>query len=167
MIQVIFLGVAAGSDGIGLNECKHPETKPRTKLCKRVGSMWASWRLQEGTWVNALLRDRELECPDVKFSVVLLLFTENLRLIESVSVKQQPLILGNALGLSDTVPGALFELVCHYYKPAVVGAYTFHALQWTLVGSTSYIGCNKVQVILWLQNNMKAISTLNIIYNYY
>ena len=26
--------VAAGSDGVGVNECKHPETE----LCKRVGS---------------------------------------------------------------------------------------------------------------------------------
>ena len=66
--------VAAGSDGVGVNKCKHPETK----LCKRVGSMWASWRLQESTWVNALLRDGELECPDDKFSVVLTLFTKNL-----------------------------------------------------------------------------------------
>ena len=66
--------VAAGSDGVGVNECKHPETK----LCKRVGSMWASWCLKESTWVNALLRDGELECPDKKFSVVLLLFTDNL-----------------------------------------------------------------------------------------
>ena len=40
--------------------------------------MWASWRIQESTWVNALLRDEELECPDDRFSVVLLLFTENL-----------------------------------------------------------------------------------------
>ena len=40
--------------------------------------MWASWRLQESTWVNALLRDGELECPNDKFSVVHLLFTENL-----------------------------------------------------------------------------------------
>ena len=66
--------VAAGSDGVSVNECKHPEMK----LCKRVGSMWASWRLQESIWVNALSRDGELECPDDKFSVVLLLFTENL-----------------------------------------------------------------------------------------
>ena len=28
--------VAAGSDGVGVNEYKHP----KTKLCKRVGSMW-------------------------------------------------------------------------------------------------------------------------------
>ena len=66
--------VAAGSDGVGVNECRYPETK----LCKRVGSMWASWRLQERTLVNALLRDRDLECHDDRFSVVLLLFTENL-----------------------------------------------------------------------------------------
>ena len=66
--------VAAGSDGVGVNECKHPETK----LCKRVGSMWTSWRLQESTWISALLLDGELECPNDKFSVVLLLFTENL-----------------------------------------------------------------------------------------
>ena len=58
----------------GVNECRYPETK----LCKRVGSMWASWQLQESTWVNTLLRDGELECPDDRFSVVLLLFTENL-----------------------------------------------------------------------------------------
>ena len=32
--------VADGSDGVGVNECKHPETK----LCKGVGSMWGSWR---------------------------------------------------------------------------------------------------------------------------
>ena len=63
--------VAAGSDGVSVNECKHPEMK----LCKR---MWASWRLQESTWVNVLLRDEELKCPDDKFSVVLLLFTKNL-----------------------------------------------------------------------------------------
>ena len=31
------------ADGVGVNECKYPETK----LCKRVGSMWGSWRLQE------------------------------------------------------------------------------------------------------------------------
>ena len=73
-IQVILLGVAAGSDDVGVNECKYPETK----LCKRVGSMWASWRLQESTWVNVLLRNGKLECPDDRFSVVLLLFTENL-----------------------------------------------------------------------------------------
>ena len=66
--------VVAGSDGVSVNECMYPETK----LCKRVGSMWASWRLQESTWVNSLLRDGELECPDGRFSVVLLLFTENL-----------------------------------------------------------------------------------------
>ena len=66
--------VAAGSDGVGVNECKYPETK----LCKRVDSMWASWRLQKSTWVNALLCDRELECPDDRFSVVLPLFSENL-----------------------------------------------------------------------------------------
>ena len=71
MIQVIFLGVAAGSDGAVV---KYPETN----LCKRVCCMWASWRRQESTWVNALLRDGELECPDDRFSVVLLLFTENL-----------------------------------------------------------------------------------------
>ena len=65
---------AAGSDGVGVNECKYPETK----LCKRVGSMWASWRLQGSTWVKALLHDEELECPDDKLSVVLWLFTENL-----------------------------------------------------------------------------------------
>ena len=97
--------VADGSDGVGENECKHPETK----LCKRVGSMWASWRLQESTWVNALLRDRELECPDDKFSVVLLLFTENLpdriRFREATAI----ITLGNALGLSDTVPGAFLS----------------------------------------------------------
>ena len=28
--------------------------------------------------INALLRDGELKCPDDRFSVVLLLFTENL-----------------------------------------------------------------------------------------
>ena len=37
-----------------------------------------SWRLQKSTWVNVLLRDGELEGPDDKFSVALLLFTENL-----------------------------------------------------------------------------------------
>ena len=62
------------ADGVGVNECKYPETK----LCKRVGSMWRSWRLQESTWVNALLCDGELECPDDRLSVVLLLFIENL-----------------------------------------------------------------------------------------
>ena len=62
------------ADGVGVNECKYPEMK----LCKRVGSMWGSWRLQESTWVNALLRDGELECPDDRFSVVFLLFIENL-----------------------------------------------------------------------------------------
>ena len=40
--------------------------------------MWASWRRQESTWVIALLRDGELECPDNRFSVVLLLFIDNL-----------------------------------------------------------------------------------------
>ena len=60
--------VVAGSDGVSVNECKYPETK----LCKREGSTWASWSLQESTWVNALLRNRELECPDGTFSVVLL-----------------------------------------------------------------------------------------------
>ena len=30
--------VAAGSDGVGVNEYNYRETK----LCKRVGSMWAS-----------------------------------------------------------------------------------------------------------------------------
>ena len=58
--------IAAGSDGVGVSNHK-------MKLCKRVGSMWASWRLQESTWVNALLRDGELECPDDRFSAVLLL----------------------------------------------------------------------------------------------
>ena len=66
--------IAAGSDGVGVNECKYRETK----LYKRVGSMWASWCLQESTWVIALLRDGELECPNDRFSVVLLSFTENL-----------------------------------------------------------------------------------------
>ena len=56
--------VADGSDGVGENECKHPETK----LCKRVDSMRGSWHLQESTWVNALLRDGELECPDDKLN---------------------------------------------------------------------------------------------------
>ena len=65
--------VAAGSDGVGVNDYKHHS--PETKLCK---SMWASWCLQESTWVNVLLRDGELECHDDKFSVVDLLFTENL-----------------------------------------------------------------------------------------
>ena len=65
--------VAAGSDGVGVNECKYREKK----LCKRVDSMWASWHLQESTWVNVLLRDGELEIPNDRFSVVLLLFTEN------------------------------------------------------------------------------------------
>ena len=51
--------VAAGSDGVGLNECKHSEMK----VCKRVGSMWASWRLKESTWVNALLRTRRIGMP--------------------------------------------------------------------------------------------------------
>ena len=37
-------------------------------------------------------------------------------LIVSISVKQRPLILGNTLGLSDTVPGALVELVCRYLQ---------------------------------------------------
>ena len=57
--------VAAGSDGVGVNECKYPETK----LCKRVGSMWGSWRLQESTWVNALLRNGELECMTTGFQL--------------------------------------------------------------------------------------------------
>jgi len=64
------------ADGVGVNDCKYSETKPG--LCKRVGSMWGSWRLQESVWVNALIRDSELECPDDRFSVVLLLFIENL-----------------------------------------------------------------------------------------
>ena len=102
--NILWCCIAAGSDGVGVNKCKYPETK----LCKRVGSMWASWCLQESTWVNALLCDGELECSEDRFSVVLLLFTENLT-EESISVKQRPLILGNALGLSDTVPGMLFE----------------------------------------------------------
>ena len=66
--------VVAGSDGVSVNECKYPETK----LCKREGSMWTSWRLQESTWVNSLLRDGESECLDGRFSVVLLLFNKNL-----------------------------------------------------------------------------------------
>ena len=66
--------VAAGGDGVDVNECKYP----KMKLCKRLGSMWASWRLQDITWVKALLHDEELECPDDKLSVVLRLFTENL-----------------------------------------------------------------------------------------
>ena len=39
--------------------------------------MWASWRRQKSIWIIAQLRDEELECPDDRFSVVLL-FTENL-----------------------------------------------------------------------------------------
>ena len=89
MIQVIILRccVAAGSDGVGVNECKHPENE----ALQRVGSMWASWQLQESAWVIALLRDRELECPDNKFLVVLLLFTKNLpdrvRFHEATAIK--------------------------------------------------------------------------------
>ena len=83
------------ADGVGVNECKYPETK----LCKRVGSMWGSWRLQESTWVNALLRDGELKCSDDRFSVMLLLFIENLP--DRVRFREaKPLILGNALCLA-------------------------------------------------------------------
>ena len=66
--------VAAGSDGVGVNECKYREKK----LCKRVDSMWASWppsRKYMGKC--AVIRNGELECPNDRFSVVLLLFTEN------------------------------------------------------------------------------------------
>ena len=125
--------VTAGSDGVGVNECKYRETK----LYKRVGSMWASWRLQESTWVNALLHDRELECPMTGFQLCSCYLLRT-HLIESVSVKQRLSIPGNALGLSDTVPGVLFELVCHYLQAGSSRAYTYHAHQWTLVGSTSY-----------------------------
>ena len=102
--------VAAGSDGVGVNEFKHPEMK----LCKRVGSMWASCRrLQESTWVNVLFRDGELECPNNRFSVVFLLFTENLP--DRVRFREAT-ALNTWKCLSDTVPGALFELVCHYLQ---------------------------------------------------
>ena len=75
---------------------------PETKLCKSRQHVHgqAGALIQESTWINALLRDGELECPDDRFSVVLLLFILRTYLIESVSVQQRPLILGNALGLS-------------------------------------------------------------------
>ena len=48
--------VPAGSDGVGVNECKHPEMK----LCKRVDSVWASWHLQESSYMGkcAVMRRR-------------------------------------------------------------------------------------------------------------
>ena len=93
--------------------------------------MWASWRLQESTWVNALLRDGELECPTTGF----LLFTENLPDGVRFREAKAPLILGNALDLSETVPGALFELVCRYLQAGSSRSvsHTYHAPQWTLV----------------------------------
>ena len=118
--------------------------------------MWASWRLQESTWVNALVRDGELECPDsnCKFSIVFLLFTENLsdrvRFRESTAI-----ILGNALGLSDTVPGALFGLVYHYLQAGSIRSIHLRTMDTSgplLEEQLKVIykrGCNKF--ILWLQ----------------
>ena len=157
--------VAAGSDGASVNECKYPETK----LCKREGSMWASCLLQESTWVNALLRDGEWNAPTSGFQLYSCHLLR-IYLIESVSVKQMPLILGNAS--VRLCLGRCLSKFATTYKPAVVGVYTYHAHQWTLAGSTSHElysvykrGCNKGTSYIMVANNMKAIYQHSI-YNY-
>ena len=70
-------------------------------------------------------------------------------------MNQRPLTLGNALGLSDTVPGVLFELVCHYLQAGSsrsIHIRTMHTSGPLLEAQVIYKrGCNKVQVILWFQ----------------
>ena len=96
--------VAAGSNGVGVNECKYLETK----LCKRVGSMWASWCFQESTWVKLMCcyAAENWNAPTTGFQLCSCYLLRTY-LIESVSVNQRPLILGNALGFSETVWGVV------------------------------------------------------------
>ena len=75
--------------------------------------MWGSWRLQESTWVNALLRDGELECPDDRFSVVLLLFIENLP--DRVRFRE-----AKAINTWKRLMPGLGRQFATTYKPAVV-----------------------------------------------
>ena len=80
MIQVRCC-VAAGSDGVSVNECKNPEMNSFAKSRLHVGKLAPS-RKYTGNC------DGELEFPNDKFIVLLLLFTENY-LMESIFVKQR------------------------------------------------------------------------------
>ena len=62
-------------------------------------------------WRIGMPRRQVFSCAPVIYS-----YLQRTYPMESVSAKQMPLILGNALGLSETVPWALLELVCHYLQ---------------------------------------------------
>ena len=154
--------VAAGCDYVSLKECKHAEMK----LSEERNYIGACWCHQASTWVTSPSSDDELECLNDKFSVVLKLFYKNppdgVRFREAIAIKTWV----NALSLSDTVPGGVISAFATTYVQASNSQSTKYINGPLLGAQVINMAANKVQVIAMVAINMKAISALNIQYNY-
>ena len=114
---------------------------PEMKLCKRVDSMWASWRLNSRKYMGkCAVTRRRIGMPRRQvFSCAPVIYTENLpdrvRFREAKAINTWKRLRPQL----DCMHGALFELVCHYLQAGSSRSVksTYDANQWTLVGSTS------------------------------